>query len=298
MLVKLYRDLIPSTVRQSLYDAFLGDTLFFLRHFKVHFRSKLAYFFGWLLPKTDENKAWAFIGKYGITSYPHQYSLDYKNRKVSVLVDENSLLPYVWHNEKKLFFPKTRFSHSEIERLYISLITEQDPRSAHRYVNSYDELKGKTLLDIGSAEGIFSLDVIDKVEHVYLFEYEEFWQEALKTTFAPWNHKVTIVRHYVSDKSEGIYTTIDDFLKDKTKNQLFLKMDIEGAEQSALRGAIKTLNECPDIQLAVCTYHRQDDPKVISELLSSLGFTYEFTEGVLYWGKRLNKALIRGKKTK
>ena len=72
-------------------------------------------------------------------------------------------------------------------------------------------------------------------------------------------------------------------------------MDIEGAEQSALRGAMKTLKSAKSIDVAICTYHKPDDPKVISELLDSLGYSYEFTQGMLFWGKRLSKALIRGK---
>ena len=295
MVAQLYRNIVPASTRQYIYDTFLGNLLFHIRHFRVHLRSKFTFLFSWLLPKTDENAALSFIGRHGITSYPYPYSLEYKNRKTDVLSDSTNGLPYVIHNDKKLYFPRV-FPLENIATLYLSLITEQDERSAHRYVASYDELRGKTLLDIGSAEGIFSLDTIELVEHVYLFEYESFWQEALKATFAPWSHKVTIVPNYVGDKKEGIVIRIDDFMKDKAKDNLFLKMDIEGAEQSALRGALEILKNGKNMNVAVCTYHRPEDPKVISELLASLGYTYEFTQGMLYWGKRLSKALIRGKK--
>jgi hypothetical protein len=295
MVAQLYRNLIPASFRQSIYDAFLGDSLHFMRHFRVHLRGKLTFLFGWLLPKTEENSALAFIGKHGITSYPAAYSLDYKNLTVNVLEDKNKNLRYVLHNGRKLFFP-TVYSHDKIKTLYASLITEQDIRSAHRYVETYDELTGKTLLDIGSAEGIFSLDTIELVDHVYLFECEDFWIEALTATFEPWASKTTIVRNYVGDKTEGIFTTIDDFLSDKSKDNLFLKMDIEGAEQSALRGAAQTLRTGKNLNVAVCTYHRPEDPKVISEFLAACGFTFTFTEGYLFWGKRLSKALIRAKK--
>lgn len=295
MVAQLYRNIVPASIRQSIYDQFLGSFLFFVRHIRVHLRSKFTFLFSWLLPKTEENAALAFIGRHGITSYPYPYSLEYKNMKTPVLTDAVKGLPYLIHNGKKLYFPTT-MTHEKISTLYSELMTEQDIRSAHRYVVSYDELKGKTLLDIGSAEGVFSLDTIELVEHVYLFEYESFWQEALKATFEPWAHKVTIVPNYVGDKKEGIVIRIDDFLKDKTKDNIFLKMDIEGAEQSALRGALETLKNGKNMNVAVCTYHRPNDPQKISELLSSLGYTYEFTPGMLYWGKRLSKALIRGKK--
>jgi Methyltransferase FkbM domain len=295
MVAKLYRNIVPASFRQYIYDAFLGSFLHFMRHFRVHMKGKFTFLFSWLLPKTEENAALAFIGKHGLTNYPAAYSLEYNDLKTNILIDPIKCLPYIMHNDKRLFFPLV-FTHEKILTLYASLITEQDIRSAHRYVVSYDELKGKTLLDIGSAEGIFSLDTIELVEHVYLFECEKFWIEALKATFEPWSHKTTIVERYVGDKSEGIYTTIDDFLSDKSRDNLFLKMDIEGAEQSALKGALKTLKDGRNIQVAVCTYHRPEDPKVISELLGSLGFIYQFTEGYLFWGKRLSKALLRAKK--
>jgi Methyltransferase FkbM domain len=295
MVDKLYRNIVPASLRQYIYDAFLGSFLHFMRHFKVHMKSKFTFMFSWLLPKTEENAALAFIGKYGLTSYPAAYSLEYNDLKTNVLVDNQKNLPYIMHNEKRLYFPLI-FTNEKISTLYASLITEQDIRSAHRYVDSYDEMKGKTLLDIGSAEGIFSLDTIELVKHVYLFECEKYWIEALKATFEPWSHKMTIVDRYVGDKSEGIYISIDDFLSDKLKDNLFLKMDIEGAEQLALKGAKKTLTDGQNIQLAVCTYHRPEDPKVISAFLSSLGYTYQFTDGFLFWGKRLSKALLRAKK--
>jgi Methyltransferase FkbM domain len=295
MIAKIYRFLIPASIRDFIYDAFLGNVLFHLRHFKVHLKSKFTFLFSGLLPKTEENLALAFIGKHGITSYPAPYSLDYDKKETSMVWDKSKDLPYIMHNGKKLYFPKV-FNADKISVLYKSLMTEQDINSAHRYVVSYNELKGKTLLDIGSAEGIFSLDTIELVERVYLFECESFWVEALKATFEPWKDKVTLVEKYVGDKTEGIFITIDDFLKDKSKDNLFLKMDIEGAEQSALRGAVQTLKKGKNLQVAVCTYHKPEDPKAISSFLSDLGFSYEFTPGMLFWGKRLSKALIRGKK--
>ena len=87
---------------------------------------------------------------------------------------------------------------STAEAAYKGLLIEQDRRSAHRYVGSYEELRGKTLLDIGAAEAIFTLDTIEYINHAYLFECDEAWVEALNATFTPWKDKITIVRKYVS----------------------------------------------------------------------------------------------------
>lgn len=104
------------------------------------------------------------------------------------------------------------------EVAYRGLLIEQDKRSAHRYVDSYEELKGKTLLDIGAAEAIFTLDTIEYIDHAYLFECDESWIEALEATFAPYKEKITIVRKYVSDVNDEDNITLDTFFRDEGKS--------------------------------------------------------------------------------
>lgn len=294
MLSSLYRKLIPLHIRQSIYDFFLGSTLFFIRNFKVIARSKATFFFQYFLPKTELNKAYAFIGRYGITSYPHEYMLEYRNKKINVSRDEREQLLFVLHNGKKLFFP-VFYTEEKVIKDYRALIIEQDLRAAHRYVRSYDELKDKTLLDIGSAEGIFSLDTIELVKHVYLFECMEHWQKPLRATFAQWTDKVTIVPKYVGDKTEGNFVTIDDFMTGKTIDSLFLKMDIEGAERMALAGATKVISKGRNNQAAICTYHRIGDPEFIDDFFKRHGYSTEFSEGLMYWNRRLSKGILRAK---
>lgn len=294
MLLQLYRKLIPLYFRQKMYDWLVGDVVFFFRHFSVILNAKARHWFRFAFPASDRNMALAFIGKHGITSYPYPYMLEYRNRAVEVLVDLERQLPYVMHNGHKLFFPKGHTT-PRIEKDYRALITEQDPRSAHRYVKSYDELKGKTLLDVGAAEGIFSLDTIELTHHTILFECVDYWQPALEATFAPWRNKVTIVKKFVGDKTHNNYISLDDFLGNDPNN-LFLKMDIEGAERLALAGASRLLKESKNMQLAICTYHRPGDPEFMDHLLRQNGFATEFTDGLMYWNKRLSKGLIRAKR--
>ena len=292
MLTEFYRKFIPLSLRSKIYDAFLGRLLLFKRNFKENAKSKFIFLFHWLLPKTEKNKVYAYMGRYGLTSYPYKYAREYKNIEIAIKYDLDRKLPFVVHNGKKLFFPEF-YDAKKITKDYRNLLIEQDIRSAHRYVRSYDELKDKILLDIGSAEGIFALDTIELVSHAYLFEYEDYWFASLEATFAPWKNKVTLVKKFVGEQTNETNTTIDDFLKDKNKDNLFLKMDIEGAEQSALSGSLNTLRSGRNIKLAVCTYHKKEDPGIISNLMSSLGYSFEFTEGFMYWQKRLSKGIIR-----
>lgn len=295
MLAKVYRWILPAGFRKIIYQIFLGSVLSFVRNFRMNLRCKLTYVFQYFLPKTDLNKALAFMGRHGLTSYPSAYMLEYKNMEVEIQFDAGKQLHYCLHNGRKLYFT-SEFTRDRIVKLYRSLVTEQDSRSAHRYIEDYDALRGYVLLDVGSAEGIFTLDNIDKIEHAYLFEAEPYWIDALKATFEPWKDKVTIVEKYVGDKTEGSFTTLDDFLQDKNFNRVFLKMDIEGAELEALQGASATMKKTPEMRLAVCTYHRPGDPERFEGLLKESGFQTSFSDGYLFWGKRLSKAVILGAK--
>ncbi len=292
MLTSLYRRIVPNKARSILYNFFLGELLFIKRNFKTLFRGKITYLFGFLMKKSEKNQIYSFIGKHGITSYPYKYKLEYDVISIKVYFDKGLNLPYVIHNNNKLYFPEF-YSEEKIIKDYKALLIEQDIRSAHRYVKSHYELDGKTLLDVGSAEGVFALDTIDIVKLAIIFECEDYWLKPLKATFAPWLHKVTFVKKYVGDKTDDEFITIDDYFSHKPQNNIFIKMDIEGAERKALEGATSTLKNSTNIQLAVCTYHCKNDPEYIADLMIKNGFSTEFSEGFMFWKHRLSKGVIR-----
>ena len=53
----------------------------------------------------------------------------------------------------------------------------------------------------------------------------------------------------------------------------FIKMDIEGAEQRALKGAARTMAKFRP-SLAICTYHRQDDLDAIPPIVLAANSAY------------------------
>jgi hypothetical protein len=231
----------------------------------------------------------------GYTHYPYDFAEEYLNADVEVQTDAECGLPYVMHRgEKRLYFPR-KMSAAAVTTLYKSLLIEQDARHAHHYVESLSEFRGRTLLDVGAAEGILSLEAIEAVKKVYLFECDEDWIEALEATFAPWRQKVSIVHKFVGNSVSEEFTTIDAFLADKSHSNLFLKMDIEGAECSALEGAAGLFSEPTDLEFAICIYHRRNDRRQISEFLSAHGCTFEVKPGYFYSKHRLRPAVVRGR---
>ena len=159
-------------------------------------------------------------------------------------------------------------------------------------MNNINEVKGKTFLDIGSAEGLTSLDVIDEVRNIYMFEQDEQWIEALQATFEPWKVKVTIVSKYISNYNDVNHQTLDDFFKDKPKDNLFLKMDIEGEERNALAGCDELFRTSPNLCFAICTYHLPDDEEVISSFLDK--YKCEYTNQKGYFIHKLRSVVLRG----
>jgi hypothetical protein len=299
MISELYRKFIGKKIRDKIYAVFLGEFLIFIRNFKENSKAKYKYLFRRLLPDSTENRLYAFMGKNGLTPYPYPFMTEYKRLSTDCFFDDTTGMYYVVHFGKRLYYPKP-FDKTKIINNYRDLLTEQDSRSPHQYIREASRLSGKTVLDIGTAEGIFSLTHIELIEHAYLFECDEQWIEALNTTFIPWKEKITIIPKYVGDKNDNSNITIDLFVDDisksnKTLSPIFIKMDIEGYEQAALRGAQTTLNTFRDIDFSICTYHTTTAAIEIAEIIRSHNFDYEQTDGFMYYEKELRKAILRRK---
>lgn len=70
--------------------------------------------------------------------------------------------------------------------------------------------------------------------------------------------------------------SLDDFVKEEKLPRVdYIKMDIEGAELGALRGAEETIRAFKP-KLAISAYHKPNDLTVIPRYLNGLGLGYEF----------------------
>ena len=245
-------------------------------------------------PDSPYLKYYKYIRNHGYSRHLYEFKDEYLSMPVDVRKDENRNLYYVLKEDgKRLYFQRTTPPH-KIQKYYRALMIEQDQRSAHHYFNNNKDVTGKVFVDVGCAEGYSSLEIIEEAKHVYLFEQNESWLEAIRATFEPWKDKVTIVQKYVSNRNSPKEQKLDDFFRDKPDEHLFIKMDIEGAERRALAGCEQLFRDCKKIDFAICTYHLHDDEEVISAFLDKHNCTYRNQKG--FFRHKIRSVVLRGNK--
>ena len=191
----------------------------------------------------------------------------------------------------------------------IDFIIEQ---YAHKINNTYiiQAEKGDVVLDIGACWGDTALYFADKVGDngkVFSFEFIpeniNIYNRNMELN-AHYNSRIQLIQNPVADVSgqkvyyqdfgpgstisatpfknqTGNTTTIsvDDFADRYNILKVdFIKMDIEGAEPAALRGAINTIKKYRP-KLAIAIYHSMEDFVNIPKWLMDLNLGYEFFLG-------------------
>ncbi|MBP3275202.1 MAG: FkbM family methyltransferase, partial [Butyrivibrio sp.] len=170
---------------------------------------------------------------------------------------------------------------------YNQLIMEQDPESPHTYFSdacSFNE--GDIFVDVGAAEGIISLDVIEKASEIYLIECSESWISALNNTFEDYQDKIHIIPKFAGRTNSDNSITIDTLLEKYTNKNIFIKMDVEGMELDILKGSVNTLlsNNC---KLSCTTYHCHEAEQELSIFFDNLGYNHAPSDRYMlfYFGK-------------
>lgn len=198
--------------------------------------------------------------------------------------DKKNNLPYILFttiegNQKNMYFPRTmNFPVIENSQVVKNLMQEQSIDSPHLYTtdNIYVD-NGDVIVDAGVCEGNFSLKYINIASKLYLFECDPYWKEALWYTFKDYSNKVVLCDKFLTSR-DGIKTVkLDSFIKE---NIDFLKIDIEGAELEALRGAKETLLRS-NVKCSICSYHKKDDEKNIKDIMQSYGYETSNSKGYM-----------------
>ena len=218
----------------------------------------------------------------------------YDQDKINVNYDPQRKMKYVnFDKEKKIFFKK-KWSKKRIQKAFNQLLIEQDENSPHRYLTkSFDVNENTIVADIGCAEANFSLDVVDKVKHIYLFETNNVWDMPLKSTFQKYSEKVTIVNKKFSNVDDSKSINGSKFLKDKGVN--FIKIDVDGYEEEVMTNLESLIQKSKEMKIALCTYHAQADYEKYSKILKSFGFEVSHSNGymIFYWDKNLDYPYLR-----
>ena len=139
----------------------------------------------------------------------------------------------------------------------------------HRYLMPEDDgidIPDRAIIaDIGAAEGYFGIKYMGKCSKVYFFESELEWVNNLNKGLSK-NPKAEVVHSVVGDEPGQL--RLDDFFEKHPPN--LIKMDVEGAECSVLRGMKNILAGKEPLILLIATYHRQEDWDRISAILNPL----------------------------
>jgi len=245
-------------------------------------------------PSAEIKSVLSYLKTNPIAVFPYPFQDEYKANEIEVFENPENGMKYVLLDGKKLYFKK-RWGKKKIQNLYNLLSKEQDVRSPHRYLTQEFKFEdGEILVDAGVAEGNFALSIVEKASKLILFEADKEWIEPLNATFEPWKDKVVIVNKFVSDITNSTNTTIDDFIS-PGETPMFLKIDVEGAESRLIKGCKRILAEQKPLKAAICTYHKKDDEKEFSLLLSQNGFKFNHSDGYMlfFYDKKMKAPYFR-----
>lgn len=227
----------------------------------------------------DIREVLSYLKDNPLRMYCYPFYDEYLYREACVRLDAENGLYYGVYEGKRMYMAR-RFDTRQKAELYFNAVTmEQDLRSPHCYWNDEKLCSASgTGVDVGAAEGIFALKIIERIGHIYLIEADAEWVEALKHTFAPYKEKVSIINKFAGSADSGDSAKLDTVLKGVKAG--FMKIDVEGMELEALEGAEQTLLN-NEMELAVCAYHHQKDNEAIGGWLADRGYNARNSDGLV-----------------
>lgn len=241
------------------------------------------------------------LAKHDLQVFNYDFVKKYEEMCFQIDFDMSCGMYFVCHDGKRLYFSREIKNQKEAADYYRGILMEQDRESPHKYTDEDFRVdNGDVVVDIGVAEGNFSLQVIDRVARLYIIESDDGWIEALQETFKDYKEKVIIIKKFVTSVDGGKYVTLDSLIDEPVN---FIKMDIEGNEWDALQGAEKLINRSENLKCAVCAYHGDFDEILIRDILGKYGMDISTTQGYMWYpgtnrqtyvSTRLCRGIVRG----
>lgn len=248
-------------------------------------------------------KVLKYIEKYGLDIFNYEFTEKYKNVQIETDYDCSKKMYYIKHAGKYMYFSRALNTEKKVIDYYRNILLEQDIHSPHRYItDEFNISKGDVVVDIGAAEGNFSIEIIDKVSKLYIIESDADWIDALKETFKNDREKVVIIQKFISSFDDGKFARLDSLIHEPVN---FIKMDIEGNEWDGLQGGEKLIKASNRLKCAICCYHSDFDQTLIENFMNKYGLEHCTSGGYMwfpwtirqnYVSTRLNRAVIRGMK--
>lgn len=195
-------------------------------------------------------------------------------------------MPYILLEDKRIYYPyNMQFEVFEGKKILRNVMQEQQSTSPHLYINNDITINdGDIIVDVGAAEGDFSIRFVEKASKVYLFEGDKRWQKPLRKTFEKFKEKVILVDKFAGKTNRNVSLRLDTAISGEIN---FLKMDVEGAECEALLGAEKILLNS-NAKCSICSYHRMGDETAISDILHTYGYKSSTSDGYMFFYHDIN----------
>lgn len=205
--------------------------------------------------------------------------------------DESCHLPFLLHGDKRLYFPEDWNKQQTID-YYTNAITVENiletgdrymAKTPHRYQSTNHMIsEGNILIDAGSAEGLFTLDNIDRVSKAVIIECDKKWERPLLHTFKPYLDKVEFIFKMLGGEDNEDTVSLVTILKNIEPTSTFIKMDIEGAEVKTLESSASFFRDCDrTLKISCCTYHNNGDFEKISSNFNQLNCKTECSDGYM-----------------
>lgn len=231
-----------------------------------------------------------FLRENGVGVFPYPFIFNYNRENIKVKIIDG--FPVVDYKGKDLFFPKS-FSDGKIINYVHNLFLEQDQDSPHSYKTQLFQIdENDVLIDIGCGEANYSLEIIEKIKKVYLFESNKIWIEPLNRTFSNWENKVTIFNQKFGFQKDSL---TNNFVNDLSSQNLLFKIDVDGNEREVLKSIEKLFLTSKNIKVAICTYHQNLDASEFETYFKSKGFLTQFGNGFMlfYYDRKIKKPYLR-----
>lgn len=286
----IYSFIVPSWIRNKRNELISKNELRILKKRIIKYYTKLSK----STITQEQRTVIQYLKDNPITCYPYYFQKYYNSNRIKVFKDYNNSRLFTIYNNQKLYFKKN-WDSEKIRNYFNDLLIEQDLSSPHRYLtDEFNINNDDVVIDVGAAEGIFSLSIIEKASKVYLFESDEEWVDALNITFSPWKEKVIITQRFVSNRNDDFNITLDSFFQRIEKID-FLKIDVDGSESELLQGSENLIMNSNSLRIALCTYHRQNDENLFAEYLKSKRFDISYSNGfmIFYHDNALDAPYLR-----